>query len=299
MRKIKNFISIFAIIFAIFPGMWREPDFVGVADVIDDTLVEVGGEEFLLESNLNNKTNTTDSSVGNSDIESSKNGRIFIEKNFVDNNLLKISVYAEDVFSPVIGVSFHLKYDAKKVSFVKYEAGDFLEAGGKPFYLVKDSRNKNKIYFGETLKKGDFFPTQGGKIVDFYFKISDYVTTGDSNNGGSIGTQNSSVTSDKLDPNAEINSKILFSFLNGNVSTMDNGAEIVKNIKFENSEIDLLEKDGLSNSIASVFENFNFLNNKIFLGVLIGAGIFGGLTLALFLAFKYGKKRAEVSVNFK
>lgn len=283
MKKFKNLVCVFAVIFAFFSGVWRESDFVGVADVLDDTLIEVSGEEF-----------TLDSSVGGDVSESSKNGRIFIEKNFADN-LLKISVYAEDVFSPVIGVSFHLKYEPKKVSFVKYTAGDFLESGGEPFYLVKDSKEKNKIYFGETLKKTDTFPTQGGKIVDFYFKISDTVTTEKSNNQTSDNAENSSSTS----YDSSLDSTILFSFSNGNVSAMENGTSKMKDIKFENSEINLLEKDGLSESIASVFENFDFLNNKIFLGILISACIFGGVTLALFLAFKYGKKRAGVSVNFK
>lgn len=287
MKKIKNLVCVFAVIFAFFSGIWRESDFVGVADVLDDTLIEVSGEEF-----------TLDSSVGDGAIESSKNGRIFIEKNFADN-LLKISVYAEDVFSPVIGVSFHLKYEPKKVSFVKYEAGDFLENGGEPFYLVKDSKEKNKIYFGETLKKTDTFPTQGGKIVDFYFKISDSVATNRSNNQTSGNTENSSITSHDSSTDSSLDSTILFSFSNGNVSTMDNGASKMKDVKFENSEIDLLEKDSLTKSIASVFGNFDFLNNKIFLGILISAFIFGGMTLALFLAFKYGKKRAGVSVNFK
>ncbi|MCK9186739.1 cohesin domain-containing protein [Candidatus Gracilibacteria bacterium] len=237
------------------------------ADVIDDTLFEISGESFILENNVN------------SDVET-KNGRIFIEKNFIDDNSFKISVYAEDVFSPVIGVSFHLKYDAKKISFVEYKAGDFLEAGGEPFYLVKNSPEKNKIYFGATLKKGDSFPTQGGKIVDFYFKIPEYTMA------------------DQAYADAE-NSKILFSFSNGNVSAMDNGAEKIKNIKFENSEINLLEKDGFSKRIASVFENFNFSKNKFFFWCLFGMAIFGVVTLALFLAFKYGKKRAVGSVNFK
>ncbi len=300
MKKIGGLVGIFAVIFAIFSGIGREADFVGVADVIDDTLVEIGDEEFLIQSYSDNSS--VGSAVDSSKKSDSKNGRIFIEKNFIDDSSLKISVYAEDVFLPVIGVSFHLKYESKKVSFVKYEAGDFLEAGGKPFYLVKDSREKNKIYFGETLKKGDSFPAQGGKIVDFYFKISEYPnyeTTGESNSGGYTGMSNSSGTSDNSTQNELLNSKILFSFTNGNVSTMDNGAEIVKNIKFENSEINLLDKDGLPQSIVSVLENFNFFKNKTFVGVLLGAAIFGGVTLALFLAFKYGKKRAESYVNFK
>jgi len=252
------------------------------ADVIDDTLVEVGGEEFLIDNN------STDSSVNNlvdnSKKSDTKNGRIFIEKKFEGDNSLKISVYAEDVFSPVLGVSFHLKYESDKISFVKYDAGDFLESGGKPFYLVKNSPEKHKIYFGETLKKGDSFPTQGGKIVDFYFKISDYAKTGISDSNATIGK-----SGDTNDPDV---SKILFSFSNGNVSTMDNGAEKISNIEFKNSEVNLSEKDGLSQTIASVFGNFDFMKNKLFLGVLLGMAIFGGVTLALFLAFKYGKKRA-------
>lgn len=273
MKKIKNLVSAFAVIFAIFSGMGREADFVGVADVIDDTLIEVSGEDFTFEK---------------SDNFDSLNGKIFIENFFLDDNNLKISVYAKDVFLPVIGISFHLKYDGEKISFTKYEAGDFLESGGKPFYLVKNSTEKNKIYFGATLKKGDLFPTNGGKVVDFYFQIYESAKTYESGINPTIG-QNVSINE----------STTLFSFSNGNVSTMNNGAEKVKNVKFENSEIDLLEKDGISERIASVFGNFDFINNKIFLGILIGAGIFGGMTLSLFLAFKYGKKRAASSVNFK
>ncbi len=277
MKKIGNLVGIFALIFAIFSWIGRESDFVGVADVIDDTLVDIGGENFI------NSSMGSDNLPDVSKESISKNGRIFIEKNFEKNNLLKISVYAKDVFSPVIGVSFHFKYDKEKLSFVKYEAGDFLENGGKPFYLVKDAPQKNIIYFGETLKKGDMFPTQGGKIVDFYFKISDYAMM-----AGSKITTDESQYSDN--PPISKTSKTLFYFLNGNISTIDKGVEKIKNVKFENSEVDLLEKNTLSKGIASVFENFDFLKNIFFLGIVI---------LSLFFAFKHGKKRAESSVNFK
>lgn len=102
-------------------------------------------------------------------------GTVYLEGEFLDGDILKISVFAEDISAPVLGTAFHLIYEKEKLMFLKYEPGDFLEQGGDPFYLVKNFNENAKIIFGETLRQDDSFPVGGGKIVDLYFQIADGV----------------------------------------------------------------------------------------------------------------------------
>lgn len=97
-------------------------------------------------------------------------GVVFLEEEFLNGDLLKVSVQMENVKETVLGTAFHLKYD-EKLDFLRYEPGDFLENGGDPFYLVKNDEGVRNIVFGQTLRRNDEYPTGGGKLVDFYFQI--------------------------------------------------------------------------------------------------------------------------------
>ena len=61
---------------------------------------------------------------------------------FLDGDILKISVWAENISSPTLGIAFHLKYEGDNLGFLKYLPGEFLEKGGDPFYLVKNDEIK-------------------------------------------------------------------------------------------------------------------------------------------------------------
>lgn len=98
-------------------------------------------------------------------------GRVFMEAEFLDRDILKISTKAGDMASPVIGLAFHLNYDSEKLAFLRYEPGDFLEKGGDPFYLVKNAGSK--LIFGETLRRDDNFPLGDGELASFFFQIID------------------------------------------------------------------------------------------------------------------------------
>lgn len=109
---------------------------------------------------------------GEVDIAEEVSGVVDMEAKALDGDILKISVVSIDMKKPVLGMAFHLNYDPGKVRFLKYEPGDFLEQGGDPFYLVQNDEKKKEIIFGETLRRDDKFPVDGGKIVDFYFQVS-------------------------------------------------------------------------------------------------------------------------------
>ena len=127
----------------------------------------------------------------------------------VDQDLLKITVKAQDMSTPVFGFSFDLEYPNDVLNFVRYESGDFLERGGTPFYLVKDAETTNgKIVFGETLKRGDTFPVGTGNVVNFYFQIE--------------GT-------------SESDENFSFKFKNGVVSTLDTLRRDIPQINWEDA----------------------------------------------------------------
>ena len=97
-------------------------------------------------------------------------GRVYMQGEFHNGDLLKISVEMEEMQIPVLGAAFHLLFEEEKLAFLKYEPGEFLERGGDPFYLVKADKDEGKIVFGETLRKDDNFPLGDGELVDFYFQ---------------------------------------------------------------------------------------------------------------------------------
>lgn len=130
--------------------------------------MEKGGKiAFADELNAQN----TDGLLGFFSFKEDQFGKIHMKGEFLDGDLLKISVLAEDLESPVLGLAFHLNYEGSKLAFLRYVPGTFLERGGDPFYLVSKDAAKEKLIFGETLRREDSFPLGGGQIVDFYFQI--------------------------------------------------------------------------------------------------------------------------------
>jgi hypothetical protein len=98
-------------------------------------------------------------------------GEMVMSAEFLEEELMKITIIAEDMKFPVLGIAFHLKYEKDKLMFLKYLPGEFLEKGGNPFYMVKDLRDQSKIIFGETLKHNDKFPVGSGEVTEIYFQI--------------------------------------------------------------------------------------------------------------------------------
>ena len=109
--------------------------------------------------------------IGTAYAEEDSNGKVYMQGEFLDGDILKISVWSENISSPTLGIAFHLKYEGDKLGFLKYLPGEFLEKGGDPFYLVKNDEIKNRVIFGETLRRENSFPVGSGKITDFYFQI--------------------------------------------------------------------------------------------------------------------------------
>lgn len=100
-------------------------------------------------------------------------GSVYMDYEFLDSNILKISTIAKDMQTPVLGIAFHLNYEGEKLAFLRYDPGNFLETAGDPFYLVQNDDRSGKIIFGETLRRDDSFPVGGDTIADFYFQILD------------------------------------------------------------------------------------------------------------------------------
>ena len=196
-------------------------------------------------------------------------GEIFMEGEFLNGDLLKISVLAQDMLQPILGIAFHLNFDNENLAFLKYEPGDFLERGGDPFYLVKN-QDSGRVIFGETLRKDDSFPVGEGRVVDYYFQI---LTEGEFN----------------------------FSFVNGVISTLDVVRQDIDKILWEDLVIERGDNEEIitfSGGATSIFRNDSFKISNIipWLGVILG-GIF-----SYFIYFywkKQEKKTPTSSVNFK
>ncbi len=99
------------------------------------------------------------------------NGTVWMDGNFINQDLYKLSVNAKDIGNSVIGVAFDLRFEGENLLFLKYEPGDYLEKGGDPIYLVKSDQADSKIVFGESLTRDDKFPTGSGEIANFYFQV--------------------------------------------------------------------------------------------------------------------------------
>lgn len=210
----------------------------------------------------------------NDEEEAQASGIINMTGEFLDGDILKISVSAQDMMTPILGFAFHFTYEKEKVAFLKYEPGEFLENGGDPFYLVQNKENSGEIIFGETLRRDDDFPQGNGIIADFYFQILD--------------------NSDDL--------VYAFTFSNGVVSTLDTVRQDLSDIEWKN--LDLKRSDvsetiypsvpsGESNSF--LISLFHLGTSPIFPIFLIVAALVTAAGLISFIQ----KKRHRAFVNFK
>lgn len=198
-------------------------------------------------------------------------GVVYMNGEFLDGDLVKISVQAKELLDPILGISFHLLFDAEKLSFLKYEPGEFLELGGDPFYLVKPL-DDGKVVFGETLRKNDDFPTSGGKIVDLYFQIIE-------------------------------ESDFQFRFTNGVISTLDVVRQDLGNVDWENF---VLSRDSIgSANIIGFMDSQNLAGKKLgflslrSLPLILAILAMPASIFLIWLLKKQGKKRHSSSVNFK
>lgn len=190
-------------------------------------------------------------------------GNVLMNGEFLDDNILKISVSVNDLSAPVLGIAFHLIYDKVALHFLKYESGEFLERGGKPFYLVSDG--KTGIVFGQTLRKNDNFPLGSGEIATFYFEIVD-------------------------------GNEFNFAFDRGAISTLDIVMQDLSNIEWQNYSI----KKPLNKYFgASVINSGNLFGGSVReIFTMVGISFFS-LLFAVLVIRKYGNKRHNSYVNFK
>jgi len=194
------------------------------------------------------------------EIEDVYMGEMALEGEFLDGNLLKISIVAGDMMQPVLGIAFNLNFESEDLDFLKYEPGEFLERGGDPFYLVKNE--ESRVIFGETLRREDSFPVGRGIVAEFYFQI--------------------------LEEN-EFN----FSFYNGVVSTLDVVRQDIDKILWEDLVVSRGDDEilvDLDYSKSSIFKAGGFELSKIlpWLLLLIGGG---GVFFVYFLSKNQEKKR--------
>lgn len=191
-------------------------------------------------------------------------GTVLLDGEFLDGDIVKVSVYAEEIEYPVLGIAFNLKYDPENVAFLKYEPGEFLEAGGDPFYLVKDD-SFGDITFGETLRKDDDFPLGSGKIADVYFQIL-------------------------------TETELAFGFEKGVVSTLDSVRQDIDQILWEDLR---LNRGDESYSVSPIISSQSESNIKKYIPIALVIIAFGSAFLVVRLLKLKQKKRHEVSVNFK
>jgi len=191
-------------------------------------------------------------------------GKVYMEGEFLNNDLLKISVRADEIDEEVLGIAFNLIYEKEKLQFVRYLPGEFLELGGDPFYLVKDT--DGKIVFGETLRRSDYFPAGSGEIAAFYLQIKD-------------------------------GEEFAFSFEKGTLSTFNEVRQDLINIFWEPYHIG--EKDELifstKTSVPDSTEGSDF-TLLIRIGIFALSGVFG-IFVFLFIK-KRQNKRLQSCVNF-
>lgn len=173
-------------------------------------------------------------------------GEVQMRGIFLDGEVLEIEVLAKDMQKPILGTAFHLKYPADRLSFLKYEPGDFLERGGDPIYLVTDKGGV--IVFGQTLKREDSFPVGDGVIGKFYFEIAG-----------------------KRD--------FLFEFENGVVSTLETVRQDLDMIKWFNLHIDEEKQTLISQN-----EELNFLNESRDNGPSSGSKVGKGVKMTALLS---------------
>lgn len=160
-------------------------------------------------------------------LQSEVTGEVTLTGEFLDQDILKISVQANDMQAPILGFSFHLLYQKGNVAFLRYEPGEFLERGGDPFYLVTNNELNGEVVFGETLRRNDSFPIGNGLITTFYFQIIE----------GNI---------------------FEFDFKNGIVSTLDTLRQDLDQISFKDAVFDINNPE----QISDYSESLNLLDEK-------------------------------------
>lgn len=184
-------------------------------------------------------------------------GKVSMNYEFLDEDILKISVQADDMIVPVLGVAFHLQYQTLNLQFLKYEPGDFLERGGDPFYLVQDDSAYSRVVFGETLKRSDSFPTGSGKVVDIYFQV--------------------------LSGN-----EFEFSFVNAVVSNLDTVRQDIDRIEWVDLKIEKEEIDRVASGGNVDLNLSSVLDSEATLAAISLVGLFS-VTLMIVLIRKYMK----------
>lgn len=162
--------------------------------------------ERVFAESLENKAWFEDESMVDENIDDDviMNGRVYIEIEHLDHDILKMTVKCEGIETPVLGTAFHLEYQNNLLHFLRYDPGTFLEQGGDPFYIVSD--NDGKVIFGETLRRDDNFPSGEGDIVSIFFQ---------------------------KDASYSDESVIEFKFKNGVVSGIDETRQDIDKINFE------------------------------------------------------------------
>lgn len=187
-------------------------------------------------------------------------GTVAMSHEFLDGDILKISVYARDMVMPILGLAFHLNYDGEKIKFLKYEPGEFLEIGGDPFYLVQNDEQKNEIVFGETLRRNDNFPLGEGLIVDFYFQIFERKAMNFEFKNGVVST---------LDVVRQDINEIIWE----NLSLDKNGKRIVKEIKNDSGDNELNDEIDVNTAADGLKLPENFAIMSIMGIIIIGFGV--------------------------
>ncbi|MFA6992416.1 MAG: hypothetical protein WC269_04025 [Candidatus Gracilibacteria bacterium] len=198
-------------------------------------------------------------------------GRVYLGEEFLDGNILRVSVFAENVEEPVLGIAFHLIYDSENVAFLRYDPGQFLERGGDPFYLVQNTPESGEIFFGSTLRRDDNFPLGGDKVVDFYFQI---LTDGEFN----------------------------FSFKNGVISTLDVVRQDLSSVLWEDAVFERGNSEQIvfsSGGKTSIFPVVDADKKSFIIPVfIVSIAVLSAFLLIYFLK-KQEHKRHDSSVNFK
>jgi len=204
----------------------------------EDVSSSNGGRNSNVNGSSNDATSSNDIQTDDlnvSEIGVASNGRVYIEIEHLDHDILKATVKCEEIETPVLGLAFHLEYQKDLLHFLRYDPGNFLEQGGDPFYIVSD--NSGAVIFGETLRRDDSFPFGGGNVVSIYFqKDSSY-------NEKSI---------------------IELNFKNGVVSGMDSTRQDIDQINFENfSSAEVAKRE---NEITSDDKIESVLTTNVFAG---------------------------------
>ena len=197
-------------------------------------------------------------------------GTVYMQGKFLDGDILKISVEVSEMIQPILGIAFHLTYDSEALAFLKYEPGEFLERGGDPFYLVQNDSTKEKIIYGQTLRRDDSFPLGDGQITDLYFQILD-------------------------------GEQFELGFENGVISTLDTVRQDIDQIDW----VDLfLDKNNPGKTVSAISNNsvFDGINPdssvSYFGGTLYMLFIFAAAAISAFLIIRILKKKHEKELGF-